>query len=252
MARRSFKDRLLTPPVARAMVSPLGILLAGAGAALGIVTGLGPIAAVGFGAAAWAGRVFAAVPNDPKAERIDPFTINEPWRREVQDALGAQRQFREAVRDTRSGPLRERMQEIGSRIDAGVDEAWRIARQGQAMVDARRRIDVAQAQREYGRLHERAQQQPASDTAVRALQSVQAQLETAQRMDASIGEAIDRLHLTNAKLDEAVARAVELSVAAEDVSDLVGLGDEVDALVDDLEALRLGLEAVDEPRPGTA
>jgi len=49
MARRSFRDRFFTPPVARAMTSPLGILLAGVGAAVGIVVGGGPLGAVILG-----------------------------------------------------------------------------------------------------------------------------------------------------------------------------------------------------------
>ena len=40
MSRLSFKDRFLTPPVARAMTSPVSILLAGAGASVAIATGL--------------------------------------------------------------------------------------------------------------------------------------------------------------------------------------------------------------------
>ena len=48
------------------------------------------------------------------------------------------------------------------------------------------------------------------------------------------------------------ARAAELSVAAHDVGELEGLGDDVDALVTDLEALRLGLEEVQRPSTGTA
>ena len=44
------------------MMSPLGIVLAGAGAAAGIVVGLPLIAAAGVGALAWGGRVLAAVP----------------------------------------------------------------------------------------------------------------------------------------------------------------------------------------------
>ena len=64
MSRRSFRDRFFTPPVARAITSPSGILLAGAGASAAILAGL-PIAAIaGLGAAAWAARVAVAVPRD--------------------------------------------------------------------------------------------------------------------------------------------------------------------------------------------
>ncbi len=62
MARPSFRDRFFSRRVGRAMTSPLAIVLAGAGAAVGIVAGGGIPLAVGLGAAAWAGRVAAALP----------------------------------------------------------------------------------------------------------------------------------------------------------------------------------------------
>ena len=51
-------ERVRTRSVAEAVVSPSAILLAGAGTALGIATGLGPLALVA-GAAAYAAAVLA-------------------------------------------------------------------------------------------------------------------------------------------------------------------------------------------------
>ena len=65
----SFRDRFFTPPVAKAMTSPLGIVLAGVGAAVGLVTGLGIPAAIGLAAVAWGGRVAAAIPRGEKRAR---------------------------------------------------------------------------------------------------------------------------------------------------------------------------------------
>ena len=53
-----------------------------------------------------------------------------------------------------------------------------------------------------------------------------------------------RLEVLDARMDEAVARAVELSLSAGDAAELSGLGADVDQLVDDMEALRQGLEEV--------
>jgi len=53
-----------------------------------------------------------------------------------------------------------------------------------------------------------------------------------------------RLVVLTARLDEAAARAVELSLGAGTDADLVGLGSEVDEVVDQLEALRLALGEV--------
>ena len=55
MARPSFRDRFLTPPVARAIMSPLGIVLFGAAAAGAILIGAPIVAAAGIGAVAWGG-----------------------------------------------------------------------------------------------------------------------------------------------------------------------------------------------------
>src|SRR6185503_11886082 len=49
VTRRSFRDRFLTPPVARAITSPTGILLAGAGASAAILVGLPLAAIIGVG-----------------------------------------------------------------------------------------------------------------------------------------------------------------------------------------------------------
>lgn len=235
------------------MTSPLAIILAGAGAAVGFFATGGIPVAVGLAAAAWAGRVAVAVPREPQTDRIDPFTLNEPWSREVQDAVAAGNRFAEAIHDTERGPLRDRMEEIGSRIEIGVREAWRIARQGQSLVEARRRIDTDDAQRQIDELGARSEEKWAAGSALqKTVESLRAQMASAQRLDQTIADARDRLQLTNARLDEAVARAAELSVQAGDVDDLAGLGDDVDALVTDLEALRLGLEEVDRPATGTA
>ena len=51
--------------------------------------------------------------------------------------------------------------------------------------------------------------------------------------------------MLNARLDEMVARAIELSVDANKVDDLGGLGSDVDTLVDELEALRLAMDETD-------
>jgi hypothetical protein len=180
---------------------------------------------------------------------IDPFAVNEPWRRFVQDALQAQGRLDEVVRHVRPGPLRERLGEIAGRMDQGVREVWVTAQQGQALRTARRRIEVPALERRLGdaRAHEAHQQEadPLSidDTASRTVQSLQAQLDSARRLDDVTTRAEARLRLLQARMDESVARAAELSAAsAADASALAGLGDDVDNMVDELEALRLALE----------
>ena len=54
--------------------------------------------------------------------------------------------------------------------------------------------------------------------------------EHADKFASVIGDADSRLRLLNARLDEAAARTIELSVQAEDVAELGGLGDDVDQM----------------------
>jgi len=248
----SLRDRFFTPPVARATTSPLGILALGAGASIGIIAGGGIVGAAVLGFLAWAGRVAAAIPRAPADARIDPFTLSEPWRRFVTDALQARSRFHEAVGSAREGPMRDRLREIEGRVDTGVDEVWRIARQGNELVDARRRIDPDAIRQEIAATEANAHQPWATDsTMARTLESLHAQLGTAERIERVIGDADSQLRLLNARLDEAAARTIELSVQADDVAALGGLGDDVDAMVDEMEALRQAIEETGGGTPAT-
>jgi hypothetical protein len=241
MARRSFRDRFFTPPVARAMMSPLGILLFGGAAAAGIVAGLPIIAGLGVGAIAWAGKVFRAVPQDSKSDRVDPFTLSEPWRTYVQSAQTAKLRFDRTIDGTRAGPIRDRLSELSSKLTDAIDDCWRIASRGDDIDHALAQVNTTQAQLELAeaRQHLRERSTPALESTVRSLE---AQLGSAQRMQNVSNDARDRLRLLDARFDELVARAAEVSVGAADSG---GLSDDVDGLALELEALRQALEEAD-------
>lgn len=247
MPRLSFRDRFFTPPVARAMMSPSGILLAGAGASVAILAGLGPIGALALAAVAWAGRVGYAIPRKAGDDRIDPFTLNEPWRRFVQSALQSQARFDQAVHQAERGPLRDRLGEIGDRVHDAVREAWRVARQGQVLADAGAQIDTAGVQRQLAEVRANASAPWAAGSSLeQTAKALEAQLASAQRLANVTREAQDRLRLLNARMDEMVARAIELSVDASQPDELGGLGSDVDSLVDEMEALRLAMDETDQ------
>jgi hypothetical protein len=239
-------ERVRTPEVARAVTSPSAVLLAGAGASAAILAGLPVAAAAVVGALAWAGRVALAVPRRPKGERIDPFAIGEPWRRFVRDAMRAQSAFERTVQQCRPGPVQERLALVGRRIGDGVTECWRIARQGNALEKALRQLDVEGIRRELAEVAEERRRQRGNEAAQAALARTQAavesQLASAERLQRVSGEARNRLRLLNAQLDEAVARAVELSLHTGDATQLRPLTDDVDSLVGELEALRQAME----------
>jgi hypothetical protein len=250
MAGLSLRDRFFTPPVARAITSPTGILALGAGASAGILLGGGIIGAAVIGLLAFAARVGAAIPRNRGEERIDPFTLSEPWRHYVRDAIQAHNRFKEAVRGARAGPTRDRLAEIDARVDTGVREVWRIARRGHDLVDARRRVDPDAIRREIEATRAGASQPWASDeTLERTMEALEAQLATAERIERVIADADSRLRLLNARLDEAAARTIELSVQGSAMAELGGLGDDVDTMVDEMEALR---QAIEETGGGSA
>ncbi|MGD9753249.1 MAG: hypothetical protein AB7W59_19825, partial [Acidimicrobiia bacterium] len=176
-----------------ALVAILVVLVAGGAAAFVVMRRNGdPRRAAAIGAAA-----------------IDPFTVNEPWRRFVQDALKARTRFEEAVHSAAPGPLRDRLDEIGRSLEAGVERTWATARQGQALRDARRRIDTNAVSSRLSTI--RSSTDP---NASKTVASLEAQLASAQRLDSITREAESKLRLLQAQLEEAVARAAELSVRA--------------------------------------
>jgi hypothetical protein len=169
------------------------------------------------------------------------MSISDPWRGFVRDALDAQRRYRKAVSTANPGPLRDRLVEIGERIDAGVSECWRIARRADALVDAIGNLDVIGARNDLEAAKQDARESR-SKTQQGTVEALQAQVDTADRLINVAQDAEDRIRLLNARLDEAVARAVELSIRAEDVGELGGLGGQVDDLVNEMESLRVALD----------
>ncbi|MGH1503455.1 MAG: hypothetical protein ACRBI6_07860 [Acidimicrobiales bacterium] len=237
----SLRDRFFTRPVAEAIMSPSGIVLAGAGAAVGIVTGLGVVGAVGLGAAAWAGRVGAAIPRGPVKPRIDRRSVTGPWQRYVDEALDAQRRFGATVGAVRSGPVRDRLDAMEDRIDTFVRHSYEIAGNGQRLADARAMVDV---DRIVADLHQLTGGRPVEDgtTQARAAQALQAQLGSARRLDDTIAETRDRLVLLDARLDELVTRAIEVSVTNAGHQRLDDVDAELQHVVDELDAVRLAVQ----------
>jgi len=233
-----------TKKTADALMAPSAIVLYGVGAAAAVVAGLPLLAVLGIGSLAWLARVATLMPRRKRQGGIDPMSISDPWRGFVREALDAQRRYRKAVSSANVGPLRDRLVEIGERIDAGVQECWRVARRGDALVDAIGNLDPAAARRELDAAKQAEKLNPGPDQTA-TVAALQAQADSADRLIKVAAGAQDKLRLLDARLDEAVARAVELSIRAEDVGELGGLGGDVEDLVSDLETLRVSLDEAD-------
>lgn len=260
-------EHLRQPETTKAITAPSAFLLAGTGAGAAILGGLPIVAAVGIGVAAYGVRVAVGLPRKPRPERIDLAGLFEPWRHFVREALASQGRYRRAVEAATPGPLRDRLHEIGTRIDAGVRECYRIARRGVALERGLRAVEAGGADRqltalidtlppelqpELRRAHgagrgitAAAERAGVDSHQVQTIRALEAQLGSASRLGVVAREARDQVSLLNARLDEAVARAVELSLRAQDVAELSGVGGDVEALVHEMELLRAALEEAD-------
>lgn len=246
MAAPSFRDRLLTRRGARALLSPVGLLGALAVAGLVVVAGLPVWAGVVAGAGVWAVNGWRMLPRAARAERIDPFTLHDPWRRFVQEALQSRARFAQAVDRAPAGPLRDHLREIGEQVQAGVEQCWLIARRGHALVVARRGIDVSDIDSQLAQLRGSGPAGSAQDPALGPLaESLEAQRAAAARLDQVINRAQTELRLLDARLGEAVARTLELSAQASTEADgarVTGLQADVEGVVSEMEALRQALD----------
>ncbi len=228
----------MEPTVFLAAVSPITVGLVAATVALTLVAGGHVVLAIGLGIAMWIGRVLLArvvarrVRGLPR--RIDPFALREPWRFYVRDAMQARNRFADGLSDATAGPLRDRLVEIGERIDSGVEHCWEVAQKGQQLTDARRKIDIERLRRELSEL-------TAGDT---RRSSVEAQVASHGRVAAREEATQEQLEQLDVRLDEAVVRAIELGTRAGEFDEVSAAGEAVDAVVDELEALRSGLDDV--------
>ena len=221
------------------MISPLTVGLVGGAIALVLVVGgrwwLASLAAVVIWVLrigiAW--RLAERVKNLP--HRIDPFALREPWRFFVRDALAAQRRFSAATGAFDPGPLRDRLIEIAARVDQGVEECWEVAQRGQDLTDTRRTIDIEHIRRTVD-----SAVLPPGDA---RRSSAEAQLASHDRIQELEDDTRTRLEILDARLEESVVRAAELSARTADVDQLDDIADAVDGIVGDLESLRLGLDA---------
>jgi len=231
------RDRFFTATTAKAILS-WRIL---AGAAAGVVAGvLGVpwLGAVAIGVVVYVGAVALAAPRPAARAQLDPFALSEPWRQFVQGAQRSKRQLADTVRAARAGPLRDRLQGIVDRLDDAIVESWQIARRGDEIDSAVRALDPTRLRSRLETLRTQATSAPSDDLAA-AIASVESQVASADRLKQLSASTADRLRLTQARLDELVARSAEVSIGA---SDTDGFAHDVDDLVLEVEGLRLAVQ----------
>ena len=145
-----------------------------------------------------------------RRERIDAFTLTDPWRSFVRDAQQAKDRFGRIVDGVQPGPLRDRLGDINGRVDDGVHACWRIAQSGYE-------------------LHKT------------ILTVASTNSDAVTRMRAREDDTRQQLAGLTKNLDEAVARAAELATGQ---LGLDTVADDVENVVGDLEALRQAIAEV--------
>ncbi|MDZ4827099.1 MAG: hypothetical protein SGJ13_11650 [Actinomycetota bacterium] len=246
MAIERLPEHLKTGRTAEAVMAPSAILAGGVGASAAVLLGAGLLPVALVGAAAYGVMVALRLPRRKRPlQGIDPMALSDPWRRYVHEALQAKRRFDNVVRGARTGPVHDRLAEIGTRIESAVKECWRVASHGDLLDAGLRSLDLDEVRTRREQMEGTRPESPgAADSWDRTAEALEAQLSSGERLHTVASDARQRLEVLDARLDEAVARAVELSLSAGDVSELSGLGADVDQLVGDMEALRQGLEEV--------
>ncbi len=192
-----------------------------------------------LGGAVYAGSVALAMPKgSTRPAQVDPFTVSEPWRRFVQNAQRSRRRFSETVRNTPPGPLHDRLQSIADRLDAGLQQGWIVAKRGHEVDAAVKALDPTRLRSQLAMLQGQAGAAPTANLTA-AIESVQSQLATADRLKELSASTADQLRLNEARLDELCARAAEVSVGSSDTDTFAS---DVDDLVLELEGLRQAVQ----------
>jgi hypothetical protein len=182
------------------------------------------------------------------ARKIDVSTLETRWRRPVEEALEARERFDALVARLPKGPTRDRLDGLRPRLDAGLVACWEIASAAQAAAGA---LDVVESDRVTARMKEVRRRMTAvpddSDEAGRLrseLEVLSAQLQSVSRVWDGLDDAAERLRLLELRLDGAVARAAELILSPTSADLLRTVEDDVGSAVDELEALRQAIVAV--------
>lgn len=218
-----------------------GVIAGGLALLLGVDTG----ASVGIAVGTAAAMVFAVWRSGARdaGERIDPFTVGEPWRQFVQSAQRSANRLHETVDRADEGPTKDRLTSIVERLDHGIGETWRIARRGDEIDGAVNRLDPTALRSKLATLQRQHADAP-SDQLRAAIDSIESQLATTDRLKERSAKTANTLRLAQTRLDELVTRAAEIAIGAGDTD---AYEHDVDDLVIELEALR---QAIQEVQPG--
>jgi hypothetical protein len=171
---------------------------------------------------------------DPLAH-VDPVVAPRRFAASVADALAARRRYGELLDGLRPGPVRDRLAGLAPRLDAGVAAVWETVQRAGEMERILATLDPERVTEEF-------KQAKRSGAAPDVVAAHEVRFGSVQRLLNALDDTDDRLRLLDVRLGGAVARAAEVALASGAGAD--ELDAELVAVVDDLGALRAGLDEV--------
>jgi len=170
----------------------------------------------------------------PTGDPVDLAGLRPRWRATVEEAVSARSRFRALVDRAAAGPMAERLAVLATSIDEGVLATYRTAARAQAAEDA-----LIEMNPEVVNDQLKAAKRRGSEAEIELLA---AQHSSVNRLMNSVDDAEEQLRMLDLRLDAAVARAAELILRP---TDTAAVGQEIDALVTELDALRQAMETLD-------
>ena len=158
------------------------------------------------------------------------------WAPVVADAVEVRRRWYELVAGLREGPVRDRLTELGEKIDAGVLAVHATASRAADAERIAATLDADKVTDDY----KRAKRDPSVDPAL--LDALSVRFASVQRVLNALDDVDRQLRLLDARLGAAVARGAEVALTAGEGSD--DLARELDAVVGELGALQQSLDAL--------
>lgn len=182
-------------------------------------------------------RRFVGVLRRKRKERATELPpLPERWQRFVADAVEVRRRWHEVVAGLREGPVRDRLVELGDKIDAGVLAVHATASRASDAERIAATLDADRVTEDY----KRAKRDPGADPAL--LDALTARFTSVQRVLNALDDVDRELRLLDVRLGAVVARGAEVALTAGQGSD--ELGRELDAVVAELGALQQSLDSL--------
>lgn len=229
---------------------PWSYVVGGLAGGMAFAVGIFPPAAIGIGAAVLGAKVlagsFSKGGRKRAAKRRDrrlPVITRTPEAAWLHRAEQAVDQFHDIAFSAEEGPIADRVRTFGVQTDESIASLQRLAGQASAVRLAIARVDPRRLQYERDRLmHEPTIGDPAVVAErERSLRSVQAQLETYQRLAITLTTLLARLESGALGIEGLVARLAEVVALADASGTSTGGASQVDELAQELEGLRAGL-----------